>query len=294
MDTLVARYYRPPYIGLVAFAAVMLALPFGHTLLVLLRHNFQGTAEVVVSLPLGLGGWLLVWKGRKRGETVGSWLGFIAGQMIWLGWFEFGWKLFAHAMNLAPVTWNGAPILSAELQVIQATGIPLMVVLSFLYVNKETRCNAVLWIRRQLRMDAGRPVTGKERNFAAVTALETVAVTWACYVIIICAYDPRLGLGPMSVPALGLFAVCLVWSVWLLGRLLKYTHVGSALRYAIPTGNVLWIVVEAGSRMRLYPEIWVKPLQYPMAMTGITLAMIAVLASIPMAPEKGGRAETAG
>jgi len=70
-----------------------------------------------------------------------------------------------------------------------------------------------------------------------------------------------------------LFTGCVVWGLWLLGRLLKYAHIGSALRYAIPTGNVLWISVEAGSRMRLYPEIWVKPLQYPLAMTAITLAI---------------------
>ena len=287
MNAVVARTYRAPYIGLISFAAIILSLPFDHTLLILSRHAFQGTLEISVSIAFGLGGWLLVWKGRKRSETVASWMGFIAGQMIWLGWFELAWKVFAHALNVQPVLWNDKPILSGELQVIQATGVPLFVLLSFLYVNKETRCNAVLWIRRQLRMDPGRPVTGKERNFAAVTALETVAVTWACYVIIICAYDPRIGLGPTSIPAMALFAGCVVWGVWLVSRLLKYTQMAPALRYAIPTGNVLWISVEAGSRMRLYPEIWVKPLQYPVEMTLITVAMVAVLTFIRFSPERG-------
>jgi hypothetical protein len=293
MNALVARYYRTPYVGLLAFAAIMLALPFGHTLLVLMRYAFRDASEIGVSFALGLGGWALVWKGRKLGETVGTWMGFMAGQMIWLGWFELGWKLFAHALNVQPLLWRDMPILSGELQVIQATGVPLFVLLTFLYVNKETRCNAVLWIRRQLRMDPGRPLTGKERNFAAVTALETVAVTWACYVIIICAYDPRLGMGPFSLPAQALFAGCLVWGGWLMTRLVKYKHVAPALRYAIPTGNVIWIAVEMGSRWQFYPEIWVKPLQYPVAMTAITLVMVLTLACIPMAPEQGGRAAAA-
>jgi hypothetical protein len=293
MNAVVARGYCAPYIGLVAFAAVMLTLPFGHTLLVLLRNAFEGTAEIVVSIGLGLGGWLLVWKGRKQTETVGSWMGFIAGQMIWLGWFELAWKIFAHALNVQPVRWNGGPLLSGELQVIQMTGVPLFVFLCFLYLNKETRCNAVLWIRRQLRMDPGRPVTGKDRNFAALTALETVSVTWACYVIIVCAYDPRIGLGPTSIPAMALFTGCVVWGVWLVSRLLKYANIAPALRYAIPTGNILWISVEAGSRMRLYPEIWIKPFQYPLEMTLITLAMVAMLTFIRFAPEKGGQNEAA-
>lgn len=287
MNAVIARTYRAPYIGIIAFAAIILALPFDHTFLMMLRHFFQGTSEIVVSIALGLGGWLLVWKGRKQTETVASWMGFIAGQMIWLGWFELAWKVFAHALNVQPVMWNGNPLLSGELQVIQMTGVPLLAFLSFLYVNKETRCNAVLWIRRQLRMDPGRPVTGKDRNFAAVTALETVAVTWACYVIIICAYDPRIGMGPTSVPAMALFVGCVVWGVWLASRLLKYTQIAPALRYAILTGNILWISVEAGSRMRLYPEIWVKPFQYPLEMTLVTLAMVAALAFIRLSPDRG-------
>lgn len=282
MTAISALLARTPFVGLTALVAVLFGLAIGHTMLVLMRHVLNAdvditTAEVALSLVMGSAGVAMVWHGRLRGEAVGTWYGFIAGTMIWVGFFELGWKTFAHALKVQPVEYQGIPILSAELQVIQASVIPFLMLMTFLTINKETRCNMMLWIRRQLRLDAGRALTGKERNFAAVTALESIATTWACYIITIMIVDPRIVGNPMTMtaqlPYLGFFA----WGMYLIWRLTKQKHMAPALRYAIGTGNVNWIWIEAGSRAEMYPEVWIRPLEYPVLMTLVFTVLVGTL-----------------
>ena len=163
MPAAAATAIRAPYVGLIAGATVLFGLAMGHTVLVLLRHITDAREaimpmEVAASVAMGLIGWAMIWHGRKRGEAVGTWLGYIAGSLIWTGWFELAWKVTAQALKVPVVEFEGAPVLTAELQVIQASVVPFLAVLFFYYVNKETRCNAVLWIRRQTKMNpAGMP-----------------------------------------------------------------------------------------------------------------------------------------
>lgn len=285
MTNAITSLNRAPFVGLIAWATVLCGLAMGHIVLVLTRYIFDAReelrlGEVIVCVGMGLVGWAMVWHGRRRGEAVGTWLGYIAGSLIWTGWFELAWKITAHAMKVPTVDYEGQPILNAELQVIQASVLPFLVILIMYYVNKETRCNAVLWIRRQTHMNPGQPATGKERNFAALTAFETMAVTWACYIITIFLVDPRIIGNPMTMTAQLPFLGFTIWGFYLLYRVTKHKHFPAALRYAIPSGNVLWIGVEAGSRMGIYPEVWIKPVQYPVMCALIVAAMIAALVVI--------------
>jgi hypothetical protein len=291
-----ANWYKPPFVGLTALAAVLFGLAIGHTTLVLMRHVFDADVdftlpEIVSSLVMGAGGVYMVWYGRTRGEGVGTWMGFIAGTIIWVGFFELGWKAFAHALNPAPVQYEGIDILNAELQVIQASVVPFLMLMVFLTMNKETRCNLMLWVRRKLGMNAGPAVTGKERNFAAVTALESIATTWACYIITIMIVDPRIVGNPMSMAAQLPYLAIFVWSIYLMYRLTLQKHMAPALRYAIGTGNVSWIWIEAGSRAEIYEEIWIKPVQYPVMMTAVFAALVATL--VIMYRNRGSRGDPA-
>lgn len=277
-----ASWYQPPAVGLIAMATVLFGLAIGHTTLVLMRHVLDAdteirTSENIVSLVMGCIGFVMVWQGRNRGEAVGTWLGFIAGTLIWIGFFEISWKIFAKALNVQTVMYEGGPVLNPELQVIEASLIPFLMSMAFLTINKETRCNMMMWIRNKLGMKAGRAVTGKERNFAAVTALESIFTTWACYIITILAVDPRLIGNPYAMTAQIPFLLIFGWSIYLMYRLSFQKHMAPALRYAIGTGNVSWIWIEAGSRARFYPEIWIKPLQYPVLMSLVFASLVALL-----------------
>jgi hypothetical protein len=236
---------------------------------------------------MGSIGFFMVWVGRLRGEAVGTWMGFIAGTLIWVGFFELGWKTFALALNPQPVMYQDVPVLSPELQVIQASTVAFLFLMAFLTINKETRCNLMLWIRNKLGLKAGQAVTGKERNFAAVTATESIATTWACYIITIMIVDPRIVGNPMSMEAQLPYLAIFAWSMYLIYRLTKQKHMAPALRYAIGTGNVSWIWIEAGSRAELYEEIWIKPVQYPMLMGMVFIGLVVCLAV--MYQNKGSR-----
>jgi hypothetical protein len=63
-----------------------------------------------------------------------------------------------------------------------------------------------------------------------------------------------------------------------------------ALRYAIGTGNVNWIWIEAGSRAELYEEVWIKPVQYPVMMSLVFATLVALL--IVMHQNKNSRGGT--
>jgi len=287
-----ADYFKPPVVGIITIIAVLFGIALGHTTLVLMRHLLGADVditgpEVAISLVMGSVGFYMVWLGRLKGEALGTWLGFIAGTMIWIGFFELSWKTFAHALNPQPVMYEGMPVLNAELQVIQASAVAFLMLMAFLTINKETRCNMMLWIRRTLKMEAGRPATGKERNFAAVTAMESITTTWACYIITIMIVDPRIVGNPMSMAAQLPYLAIFVWGIYLIYRLTKQKHMAPALRYAIGTGNVNWIWIEAGSRANFYEEIWIKPLQYPVSLS--IMAVVLVVTLVIMFQNKGSR-----
>ncbi|MCB2107718.1 MAG: hypothetical protein KDE14_08470, partial [Rhodobacteraceae bacterium] len=92
MSSVMAVASRTPFVGLIAVTAVLFGLAIGHTTLVLMRHVLDADRsitgpEVALSAVLGCAGVWMVWYGRLRGEAVGTWLGFIAGTMIWIGFF---------------------------------------------------------------------------------------------------------------------------------------------------------------------------------------------------------------
>ena len=176
-STTIAAWYRPPYVGLTAAIAVLFGIAMGHTILVLMRHILDAdeairSSEIIISLAMGSIGFYMVWNARTKGEAIGSWTGFIAGTLIWVGYFELSWKVFAHALNPQPVMFENVPVLNPELQVIEASTVAFLMLMAFLTINKETRCNLMMWIRNRLGMKPGPAVTGKERNFAAVTAMD--------------------------------------------------------------------------------------------------------------------------
>ena len=64
------------------------------------------------------------------------------------------------------------------------------------------------------------------------------------------------------------------WGVYLVNKLMKIRGLGPAYRYAIPTGSICWLPIEAFARWGLYPEIWVMPKEYGGAMTVIFILFL--------------------
>ena len=268
---------NPPVAGVLSLLMVFCGLALGHTLVVLQWHFTGGISviDTVVSWSLGLVGITLVWIGLSKPEAQATLLGYIGGNLIWVGWFEWTWHYFGHWLKLEPVTDNGMPILMPGLLMIQATSLIVIVLLVFFGANKDTRCRMFMWFHRNFKLRPGRMTAGYQRQHARTTAIETVFLIWFIYLCAITINDPRL-IRYDSTAAIVITVGFVFWGAYLASKLVKIRGLGATFRYAIPTGNILWLPIEGFSRWGLYPEIWVKPLEYSVAMTGILAAFIAV------------------
>lgn len=286
---MLGKYYRPPFVGIIAFVTVIMAQPIGHALFVMMKDLFGSAEETSfwASFLCGLIGFGMVWIGLKKKETAATWLGFVGAILIWTGWFEYSWELFAHLLNVQTLyTANGDLAMSPGLQVIQASGIVMFATTLLLYFNRETRCTAFKWIHRNVHMDPGKASPAKDRDYARITALETIFVIWFIYVINLTLYDERI-LGAQHPVTYAVFFGFLVWAVYLNTRLIKYARMAPAVRYAIPTTIITWLDIEVLSRWGILDEFWLYPADYAFEMGLVVVAFIIAGVAIYLTPERG-------
>jgi hypothetical protein len=147
--------------------------------------------------------------------------------------------------------------------------------LVYFLFNKETKCNFFIWFQRNLRMKTGKPNPAHQRNFAAITALETVYVIWFFYLFLLFLYDESF-FGDRHPAAYVVFGLNLIWAVYLFRRLMLFWKVTTAIRYGIPTAIIAWNAVELGGRWKLFTEFWEYPEKHAVELTaiavGVTLA----------------------
>lgn len=286
---MLGKFYRPPFVGIIAFVTVIMAQPLGHTLFVLLKGvlGSPDEASFTASFLCGLVGFAFVWVGLKKQETAATWLGFVGGILIWTGWFEYTWELFAHLLNVQPLYGpNGDLAMSPGLQIIQASGILMFAVTVLLYFNRETRCTAFKWLHRNAHMNPGKAGAGKDRDYARITALETIFVIWFIYVINLTLYDERI-LGIDHPVTYAVFFGFLIWAIYLNTRLIKYARMAPAVRYAIPTTVITWLDIEVLSRWGILKEFWLMPAEYALEMSLVVAAFIVAGIAIYLTPERG-------
>ncbi len=278
MDALLKRLNEQPLLGLTCLLVVWGGLAVGHSLVVL-QHALIGqlvVIDTVVSWAMGFTGFALVWMGLKRAETQATVLGYLGGNLVWCGLFEWTWHFFARSLAIEPVLDDGMMILSGELLVIQATTLIVVSLLIFLGANKDTRCRMFMWFHRNLRLRPGAMTPGYQRQHARNTALETVFLIWTIYLFAIYINDPR-GIRYDSVAAMVITGGFVVWGAYLVTKLVKQREFGPTFRYAIASGSICWLPIEAFSRWGLYPEIWIKPAEYPLLMLAVFSAFAAAL-----------------
>ncbi|MEZ5565091.1 MAG: hypothetical protein R3F24_06035 [Gammaproteobacteria bacterium] len=275
MSQWLAKMEQAPRAGIFCLVVVFMGLALGHSLLVLQRY-FTGppsSLDTVISMVLGSVGVALVWHGLKKEENQATWLGYIGGILIWTGWFEWTWEYFSYWLALQPVMDGDIPVLSPGLLMIQSTALIVILLLIMFGANKDTRCRMFMWFHRNLRLRPGKMTAGYKRQHARNTALETIFLTWFIYLCAIMINDPRL-IGYDSTAAMVITVGFVAWGLYLVPKLAAIRGLGPALRYAIPTGNILWLPTEAFSRWGLYPEVWIKPIEYSWLMGTALIAFV--------------------
>lgn len=283
--------YRPPWVGLLAFILVFAVQALGHTVMIVMEDVWPGPGFVYESaFAMGALGAVLLFYGMKsRNEVAATWLGFWAGTFLWTGWVEFSFVWNAAAFGVADqVDKVTGEIATKGEYLVMMSSIGIMgSTLAYFLLNKETKCNFFLWFQRNLGLRVGKPNPAHERNFAAITALETIYVIWFFYLVLLFMYDEDI-LGEKHPVTYGIFFLNVIWAVYLFQRLMKFWKVTTAIRYGIPTAIVAWNAVEIGGRWHLFTEFWERPQEFAVEMSlmlaGIVIA--AVLAARTPAHKK--------
>ena len=284
----IARVYRPPLVGAVALAVVLLAVPLTHSLSMLLRAAGDAVGNPALAyVPVGIAGLLLlVWGIRRNTEVAGTLAGFICGLLLWTGWAAYSFRVNEVSLGLPMPVLDGDMRWPNNLLYIQGSLGICLVTLLYFALNRDTRCSAFLWLQRLVRLDLGKPESAQGRNLCRITFIETVYVTWFCYAGSLLLADPRV-VGYGNPVHYGLVGALTLWGFYLLYRLLKFTRVMAAIRYAIPTKGILWITFgETLPKYGWYEEVWLEPWAHPGAMLGALLFLVALVGVTLVLPKR--------
>ena len=277
-NPLLNMLYRPPWVGLLAFVLVFVVQALGHTVMIVMEEVWPGQNYIYESaFAMGLLGAVLLLIGmRSANEVSATWLGFWAGTFLWTGWIEFSFVWSGHYLGVPDLMDANVPgeIATKAEYLVMMSSIGIMgATLVYFMLNKETKCNFFIWFQRNLKLRTGKPNPAHERNFAAITALETIYVIWFFYLLLLFMYDERI-LGDRHPVTYGIFFVNVIWAVYLFQRLMKFWRVTTAIRYGIPTAIVAWNVVEIAGRWHLFTEFWEKPQEFWLEMSLITAGVV--------------------
>ncbi|MCR6645882.1 MAG: hypothetical protein NVV62_15850 [Terricaulis sp.] len=283
------RYFKPPLIGLIALALTMIGNPITHALVVWSKQTLGPANELWFYQILGaIVLLLLIWGIRRNQEASGTLIGWIAGLLLWTAYASYAFKFnpISLEMPAMSVTDGGQGRRPAYLFFIQGSiGICFLTLLFFVF-NKDTKCDAFRWIQRMLRMNLGRPDSGQSRNFCRITFIETVYVIWFCYAVTLFLGDERF-LGYHHPVTYGVFVGCAVWGLYLTWKLLRFTRLSAAIRWAIPTKAILWTAVgELAVKYGYYEEFWLHPFDYPFHMLGLGIVLLVLIGLAVIAPQR--------
>lgn len=274
-----------PFIGISAFVIVLFTMPLGHALMILMQLILGETYQYIGAILVGLLGFAaLFFSLKKESETTRTFLGLFAGIFLWTGFVEFSFVFFADHLAIAPVMENGEVVTKPEYLLLPATiGLYLSTIVYF-FLNGQTRCNFFRWFRRLFKLNIPAVPDSKTKNYAIITAMETVFILWTFYILLMLAYD-KVFFGDRHPFTYVVFAGSLLWSLYLFVRLIKYNKTAPAIRYAIPTVVIFWNSVEILGRWDFFKEIWVEPTQYALEMGLILAAFIGVIILTLLAPK---------
>lgn len=271
----IQKYYQAPIPAIISLLVVFGWQGIGHFVMYQMEHAWFKEHVFMVSFFIGLIGVVMVWYGGKRPELGATLLGFAGGSLIWLAWIEFSFVYVAQDLEVEPIVWGAKETLPEYRVMLSSVGV-LLASLFYFFSRRDTRCNMFMWIHRNLHLTPpGQRTSVANRNFSLLVAMETIYVTWFCYLVLLILYNPAFfGTDhPATLIACGVFAV---WAVYLGQRLWWYQRVAPAMRYAIPTAIIAYNVVEILEKWGKIDEIWVQPGKYAMEI-GLAIAALTIM-----------------
>ena len=140
-----------------AWITVLLWTPLAHTLMVL-EFRLPGYGiQIPAELP-DRPGRLDSWSGKDSGARncpplcSASWEAASSG---WAGW-KVRWSISAIGSTRSRLMYMGVELFTANLLLLQATGVFLIALLIWLASNKDTHCRMFMWFHRNLKLTPAR------------------------------------------------------------------------------------------------------------------------------------------
>jgi hypothetical protein len=256
--------------GLLALVTTFVGHPLSRSVNRLLLDGL-GEWAIVGFLLLGFAGVVLVAVNLNSADMRASIAGFIAGLMIWRGFFDGPLRFFGDYFEVPPIDFGGFPLGGRYALLMSSSTIMLALLLLYGLMNRETKCVFMRFTLRLIHWSPGMPTKDLGRSVSRIAAMETVFVQWAIFLLFL-----FLG-GWLGNP---FYLAMLLWSAYLLWQLLRRTRGAAAFRYAIPVSIIVWSLVEVGAFFGLYAEIWQAPVENPVSMLlmlGLFVVCLALL-----------------
>jgi len=288
-----SKLWRAPFVGIVVVVIMLLGIGLAHALMRAIEESLGRDNTYIASVFMGLAAIIALWYGVKsKSENFATWIGFFSGIVIWMTWVEFFYMYYGRKnFGLMPRMENGEVTTEPEYLIMLGTVGVLAFMLAYYIFDKDTRCNMFVWIQNRLGLRDGlgpSTKTARDRNYAIITFMETIYVTWFCYAWNLVVFDPAfVGFGESAFYAeVATVFVSITWGGYCFSRLLKYRRTSTAVRYGLPTANILWISVEISSRWGAFTEIWLYPSEYIVELLTILAAFAVLTVMIYRAPKK--------
>ena len=269
---------KKPFIGILAFVLVLFTMPLGHTVMILIEETYKyygATALGVLGIIL-----LMISTKYEGNENAQTYLGLFAGLFIWTGFIEFSFVYAAEVLGVAPLMENGEIVTKPEYLIMPSSIGLLIAGTLYFFLDSQTRCNFFMTLKKWTGLNLPLGKMDKKKNYANTTAIETVFVIWLFYIVLLLVYDNNIAGDKHWITYTVMFG-SLIWSVYLISKLVKFNRMAPAIRYAIPTVVVFWNVVEILGRWNFFKEVWGMPGEYLIEVLLITIGFaIAMLLAI--------------
>ena len=263
--------------GFFSFLLVLLLMPIGHAIMVLnehllLEYKYQG------AIAMGFAGIiLLIWGIKKNSKpTLATILGFLGGVLVWTGWVEFSFMWIAEKNNVSHLMVDNEIATKREYLVMMSS-LGLLCTFYFFYLFTRSNCTFYIWQQKYLgfREDIKTQV-GFKKPFAVSTFIETIMIIWTFYVVLLLVYDEQIA-GDRHIATYIVGFGSLLWSLYLISKLVRIQSFDYAIRYAVPTVIIFWNFVEILGRWDLFKEIWVHPMEYKWEVSTFFIILAVIL-----------------